>query len=94
METCLAASIVHQCGWESMSCMTSLTADGLKGSSMLLNSPISPICQFLDRIMSSGFVFMTVHSRHTGNFEPKILSTGTTERFCCDSNGTDISMKL
>ena len=56
---------------ESMSCVTSLTADGLRESSMLLNGFISPRCKFLGRTMSSELEFITVHSRHTVNFLEK-----------------------
>ena len=74
--------------------VTSLTADGLRGSSMLLSGFISPRCQFLGRTMSSELVFIIVHIRHTGNFLPKILNNDTTKRFCCDLYMSDGAMKV
>ena len=78
---------------ELMSCVTSFTADELKESFMLLSNLISPICQLLGRITSSGPVFMIVQRRYTSNVLLKILSTGTTKRFCCGLHGMDGSMR-
>ena len=79
---------------ESMLYVTSLTADCLRGSSVLLSGLTSPRCQFLGRTMSLELVFIIVYSRCLVNVSQKYLSTGATKRFCCHSYGTNGSMKL
>ena len=48
----------------------------------------------LTRTVSSELVLIIKHSRHSGKLFAKNLSTGTTKRSCCDSYGTNGSMKL
>ena len=82
MEACWVASILHQhgqsCVWLHWPLMD------LKNHQCHWAVSFHQYVNFC-RITSSGLVFMIVHSGHTGNFVPNILSAGLKKRFCCDS---------